>query len=178
MKIQIKTKPTLIIPIDPTRKLTEEVVPTFEIAQKVPPPPEESTMLAKTSSIKAKAGKKYLDIEELLIKIPALLVDQPPLSGEEVKDLLNETGQDNQEPEVFEALEELEFEGLITHKCAKWFLSESNKKSMKRNDYDEYQYMVDHLPDGAFCPSFDVWQEEKLSGALTSSLKLSLKVKL
>ena len=90
MKLLVKITPTFIIPIDPTKELTEEIIPTFELSEKVPP-------------LETTAGKS---LDSLMRKISSLL-DKGPL---EIKSIL-ETEEDNQE--TLEALEELVEDGRV-----------------------------------------------------------------
>jgi hypothetical protein len=52
MKIKVELHPTMLIHIDPTKVLTEEIIPTYEIARKIPPPPGEEGFKASIDSLK------------------------------------------------------------------------------------------------------------------------------
>jgi DNA-binding transcriptional MerR regulator len=167
VKIFVKTRPTYIIPIDPTKALTEEVIPTFELAQKVPPPP---------GGIMAKAGTTtYSDIPDLIRKIPKLLKSEG-MRLEEIQHLLNIDGEDNQDPEILEALEELVSAGYITQNGTRWMISERNRRTQLERDREEWERLLEVAPDYVTVPRFEEWLKEKESGLHRSSIKIKLRV--
>ncbi len=170
MKIFVKTKPTYIIPIDPTKELTEEVIPTFELAHKVPPPPGQGGIMAKAGTT------TYSDITELIRKIPKLLKSEG-MRLEEIQHLLNIDGEDNQEPEILEALEELVLAGFITQNGTRWMISERNRRTQLERDRAEWEHLLEIAPDYVTVPRFEEWLKEKDSGLHRSSIKIKLRVK-
>lgn len=169
MKIIVKTTPTYIIPIDPTKELTEEVIPTFELAHKVPPPPGQGGIMAKAGTT------TYSDIAELMIKIPKLLTGEP-MRLEEIQHLLNIDGADNQDPEILEALEELVASGYITQKGPRWMISERNRRTKLESDRAEWEHLLEIAPDYVVVPKFEEWLKEKSNGLHRSSIKIKLRV--
>jgi hypothetical protein len=152
VEILIQTKPTLLIPIDPTRELTEEIVPTFDIANQIPPPPGQE-------GISTKAGiQSYLDMDGLLLEIPKVL-KSGPLSLDDIIHGLNAGGGDNQEPEILEALEELVQEEVVTAKKGRWRLLK-DPRDISIHLYELEMEMVAKMGISVF-PTFSEWLAQK-----------------
>lgn len=150
MEIQVQTKPTLLIPIDPTKELTEEIIPTFGIANQIPPPPGQIT---------AKAGiPTYLDIDELMEAISKILKSGPK-NLDEILQVLNANGGDNQEPEVLEALEELVLEEVLVQKDGKWRLLK-DPREISIHLYELEVDMASKMGIKVF-PTFSEWLAQK-----------------
>jgi hypothetical protein len=100
MKIKVELHPTMLIHIDPTKVLTEEIIPTYEIARKVPPPPGKEGF---------KANLK--DIDNLKERISNILFKNGEwISNLTLGEIQTSLGNNIHMSEILEALNELKFE--------------------------------------------------------------------